>query len=173
MVDNNERRAVAKLMRWFADEGRWDEFAEYCHKAGPTRMADLIEPPVKPDEAMEAWVNGLHHAGKAASVREIIEEIVWAALTIDLGPNGNTDPGFGVDEGLVYTNGLMDEWEAEAVALCQGVDREPLLTMADDIEEMRNRRQIVRGYDYFIEMPRTLLDSIVSCIRKSCGEQAS
>ena len=112
MVDNNERRAVAKLMRWFADEGRWGEFVEYCHKAGPTRMADLIEPPVKPDGAMEAWVNGLHHAGKAASVREIIEE-------------------------------------------------------------MRNRRQIVRGYDYFIEMPRTLLDSIVSCIRKSCGEQAS
>lgn len=44
MVDNNERMAVAKLMRWFADEGRWGEFVEYCHKAGPTRMADLIDP---------------------------------------------------------------------------------------------------------------------------------
>ena len=49
------------------------------------------------------------------------------------------------------------------------VDREALLSMAGDIEEMRNRRSIVSGYEYFIEVPRTLLDSIVSCIREACG----
>lgn len=54
------------------------------------------------------------------------------------------------------------------------VDREALLSLAGNIERMMNRLPITSsGYEYFVEVPRTLLDSIVSCIRKSCGEQAS
>ena len=106
------------------------------------RLADLIEPSYKPDAKYEAWYNSLSHYGSAqgepSNIRELIEEIVWAALTVDLGPNGNTDPSTGIDEGGVYTNKLFAEWEREASRLSGGIDREALLELAEEMEEFGN-----------------------------------
>lgn len=44
MATNDERRAVAKLLRAFARGGLWSEFSDYCNCAGPGRLADLIDP---------------------------------------------------------------------------------------------------------------------------------
>lgn len=44
MATNDERRAVAKLLRVFARGGLWSEFSDYCNCAGPGRLADLIDP---------------------------------------------------------------------------------------------------------------------------------
>ena len=44
MVDNNERRAVASLLRAFSRNGLWSEFSDYCNGAGPARLAELIDP---------------------------------------------------------------------------------------------------------------------------------
>ena len=53
-------------------------------------------------------------------------------------------------------------------------DREALLALTKDIEEMTAELPAtVRGYEYFVEVPRTLLDSIVSLIREACGETAN
>lgn len=43
-VTDDERRAAASLLRSFADGGMWGEFIDYCSSAGPSRLADLIEP---------------------------------------------------------------------------------------------------------------------------------
>ena len=98
------------------------------------RLADLIEPSYKPDAKYEAWYNSLSHYGDErggpSTIRELIEEIVWTALTVDLGPNGNTDPSTGIDEGGVYTNKLFAEWERDFYA----VDRDALLALADELE---------------------------------------
>lgn len=101
-------------------------------------LADLIEPSYKPDAKYEAWYNSLSHYGDKrggpSTIRELIEEIVWTALTVDLGPNGNTDPSTGIDEGDVYTNNLFAEWEREALRLSGGCDRDALLALADNLE---------------------------------------
>ena len=101
------------------------------------RLADLIEPSYKPDAKYEAWYNSLSHYGSAqgapSNIRELIEEIVWAALTVDLGPNGNTDPSTGIDEGDVYTDKLFTEWERDALRLSGGIDRDALLALAEDV----------------------------------------
>lgn len=101
-------------------------------------LADLIEPSYKPDAKYEAWYNSLSHYGDKrgvpSTIRELIEEIVWTALTVDLGPNGNTDPSTGIDEGGVYTNKLFAEWEREALRLSGGIDRDALLALADEME---------------------------------------
>ena len=43
-VTDDERRAAASLLRSFADGGMWGEFNDYCSSAGPSRLADLIDP---------------------------------------------------------------------------------------------------------------------------------
>lgn len=102
------------------------------------RLADLIEPSYKPSAEYEAWYDGLSHFGDErrgpSTIRELIEEIVWAALTVDLGPNGNTDPSTGIDEGDVYTDKLFAEWEREALRLSGDIDRDALLVLADEME---------------------------------------
>ena len=101
------------------------------------RLADLIEPSYKPDAKYEAWYSSLSHYGDErggpSTIRELIEEIVWTALTVDLGPNGNTDPSTGIDEGGVYTNKLFAEWEREALRLSGGCDRDALLALAEEM----------------------------------------
>lgn len=83
----------------------------------------------------EAWYSSLSHYGDEqggpSTIRELIEEIVWAALTVDLGPNGNIDPSTGIDEGDVYTNKLFSEWEREALRISGGINRDALLELAD------------------------------------------
>lgn len=55
-----------------------------------------------------------------------------------------------------------------------GRDREMLLALTKDIEEMMVKLSAtVRGYEYFVEVPRTLLDSIVSIILEACGADAN
>lgn len=44
VVTNDERRDVAGLLRSFADKGMWGEFSDWTNDAGPTRIADLIDP---------------------------------------------------------------------------------------------------------------------------------
>lgn len=120
-----------------------------CYRA----IADLIDPDTTTDTTKspglttkcdrdaeyEAWYNSLSHYGSAqgepSNIRELIEEIVWAALTVDLGPNGNTDPSTGIDEGGVYTNNMFAEWEREALRLSGGVDRDVLLRIADEMAD--------------------------------------
>ena len=103
-----------------------------------SRIASL-RPSCDRDAEYEAWYNSLSHYGSAqgepSNIRELIEEIVWAALTVDLGPNGNTDPSTGIDEGDVYTDKLFAEWEREALRLSGGCDREALLALADEMEQ--------------------------------------
>lgn len=103
------------------------------------RLADLIEPSYKPDANYEAWYNSLSHYGDKrggpSTIRELIEEMAWTALTVDLGPNGNTDPSTGIDEGGVYTNNLSAEWEREALRLSGGINRAALLALADELEQ--------------------------------------
>ena len=111
---------------WFG----WEKF----EPDSVNRLADLIEPSYKPDAEYEEWYNSLSHLGDErgvpSTIRELIEEIVWTALTVDLGPNGNTD-STGVDEGCVYTDKLFAEWESEALRLSGRVDRDALLALAD------------------------------------------
>ena len=84
-------------------------------------LADLIEPEHEPDREWERWLDGLHHEGKPRSVRDELAEVVWAACTVDMGPNGNTDPSTGADEGVVGTDALRDAWEREIRGLaCPG-----------------------------------------------------
>ena len=117
------------------------------------RLADLIEPSYKPDAKYEAWYNSLSHYGSAqgapSNIRELIEEIVWAALTVDLGPNGNTDPSTGIDEGGVYTNNLFAEWEREASRLSGGIDRDALLDIADECDMMRDDGLPIGSYEIY------------------------
>ena len=69
---------------------------------------------------------------------------------------------------------LVGDGMPEGEPLPPIVDREALLSMAGDIEGMMNRLPMTaRGCEYFVEVPRTLLDSIVSCIREACVERAS
>ena len=117
------------------------------------RLADLIEPSYKPDAKYEAWYNSLSHYGDKrggpATIRELIEEVVWAALTVDLGPNGNTDPSTGIDEGGVYTNNLFAEWEREASRLSGGIDRDALLDIADECDMMRDDGLPIGSYEIY------------------------
>lgn len=92
------------------------------------------------------------------TIRELIEEIVWAALTVDLGPNGNTDPSTGIDEGDVYTDKLFAEWEREALRLSGDIDRDALLVLADEMDAEKNF-VLVGGY--------------ARRIREALGESAS
>ena len=156
---DDERREVAERLRMsderdaagfvdclLAEVVRGREFCETpceeCHARLLGELADLIEPSYKPDAKYEAWYNNLSHFGDEqggpSTIRELIEEIVWAALTVDLGPNGNTDPSTGIDEGDVYTNKLFAGWERDALRLSGGCDRDALLALADEMEEFGN-----------------------------------
>ena len=162
MTTIEERREVARRLRELADycdenemslsdddwpgilsDYIWPEDGGYhIYDEDCRRLADLIEPSYKPDAKYEAWYNSLSHYGDErggpSTIRELIEEIVWTALTVDLGPNGNTDPSTGIDEGGVYTNKLFAEWEREASRLSGGIDRDALLALAEEMEEFGN-----------------------------------
>ena len=149
MATDDERREVARMLREMGEElGSsvllWYHIAKILGvrtatdgKTACDRLADLIEPSYKPDAKYEAWYNSLSHYGDERggpfTIRELIEEIVWAALTVDLGPNGNADPSTGIDEGDVYTSKLFAEWEREALRLSGGIDRDALLELADEM----------------------------------------
>lgn len=79
-------------------------------------LADLIDPDTSSfhDAEWRRWYEGLCHTDgddSPESLREVLEDIVWAVLTIDLGPNGNVEQG--VDDGIVQTESLLDAWERE------------------------------------------------------------
>ena len=151
MVTDDERREVAARLRELASDA--EEVSDFdlaktldlgavsrygYDPRDVDRLADLIEPSYKPDAKYEAWYNSLSHYGDKrggpSTIRELIEEIVWTALTVDLGPNGNTDPSTGIDEGDVYTNKLFAEWEREALRLSGGCDRDALLALAEEMD---------------------------------------
>ena len=152
MATDDERRRVAAALRGYVRRYKAPTWKALCNivlgreeGAGDLRkihtldrLADLIEPSYKPDAEYEAWYNSLSHFGDEqggpSTIRELIEEIVWAALTVDLGPNGNTDPSTGIDEGDVYTNKLFAEWEREALRLSGGCDRDALLELAEGLD---------------------------------------
>ena len=185
MISDDERREVARRLRelhlgggskdliertlsdvigaWRKSGMSWDFITE--------RLADLIEPSYKPDAKYEAWYSSLSHCGDErggpSTIRELIEEIVWAALTVDLGPNGNTDPSTGIDEGGVYTNRLFAEWEREALRLSGGCDREALLALADELEEDARWEVQSPGVDNRAWMLKDVCDRI----REACGEE--
>ena len=136
------------------------------------RLADLIEPSYKPDAKYEAWYNSLSHYGDErggpSTIRELIEEIVWTALTVDLGPNGNTDPSTGIDEGGVYTNKLFAEWEREASRLSGCIDRDALLALADKV--VADTEEDVRSEDLVSAWQAgEALRDVASKIREACG----
>ena len=64
------------------------------------------------DSTYERWYNGLHHGRRPETMRELVEDIVWTALTIDLGPNGNIVAG--IDEGEVQTDAMIFNWVRKA-----------------------------------------------------------
>ena len=172
MATDDERREVAERLRGIKDmrEGcghdmccdlwsaifdsdyRCTDLCDECEVAVLNSLADLIEPSYKPDEKYEAWYSSLSHYGDErggpSTTRELIEEIVWTALTVDLGPNGNTDPSTGIDEGGVYTNKLFSEWEREALRLSDGIDREALLAVAETLEDCAGRGSDLTALGY-------------------------
>lgn len=181
MKTYNERRAVAARLREEADyPGHAVQYMEQFISdlrqvlfgdLNPTadyseifaRLADLIEPSYKPDAEYEAWYNSLSHFGDErggpSTIRELIEEIVWTALTVDLGPNGNTD-SIGVDEGRVYTDKLFSEWERDALRLSGGCDRDALLELADEMDgSYPDSRDVAVEY----------IDDYARRIREACG----
>lgn len=147
MPTDTKRREVARRLRgakygWRSwERALYDALGVDTETAGLDMLdslADLIAPSYKPNAEYEAWYDGLSHFGDErrgpSTIRELIEEIVWAALTVDLGPNGNTDPSTGIDEGGVYTDKLFAEWEREALRLSGGIDRDALLALAEDVD---------------------------------------
>ena len=164
MVSDDERREVVRKLRSFVTDDSVYADVDACrvlHSIGlyykdidriyfsgfdVARLADLIEPSYKPDAKYESWYNSLSHFGDKrggpSTIRELIEEIVWAALTVDLGPNGNTDPSTGIDEGDVYTNKQFTEWEREALRLSGGCDRDALLALADEMDRVADENRL-------------------------------
>lgn len=151
-ITDDERREVASNLRLLEptvfEDGEfcdsWEVFSAigvenydgaWCEAVGVRRLADLIEPSSKPDAEYEAWYNGLSHARDVQTIRELIEEIVWTTLTIDLGPNGNTDPSTGIDDGSVQTDSLFKWWERDLLRLSGAIDRDALLELADSMDE--------------------------------------
>lgn len=131
MATNKERREIARKL----SEVDMDDFSSYSeqHETIETilgcwcgcehedqqlneRLADLIDPDTSSfyDAEWRRWYEGLCHSDgddNPESLRDVLEDIVWAVLTIDLGPNGNVDCG--IDEGIVQTEALFDFWERE------------------------------------------------------------
>lgn len=106
---------------------------DFCERSHETvlqdfidRLAELIGPKQSmfPYESKEwhSWYEGLYHSGFSgpSRIRDVIEDIVWSTLTIDLGPNGNVCSG--IDEGQVLTDGLFDMWERDIREI---IDQDP------------------------------------------------
>lgn len=142
MATDDERREVAQRLRecrggWSSGEcyytiihalGLPDTSREDGSHALYAALADLIDPDksIFYDAEWRRWYEGLYHSNGGdlpKSLREELEEIVWEALTVDLGPNGNVFQG--IDEGLSYTEMLFGVWECEIRDL---IDPEPELT---------------------------------------------
>ena len=171
-MTDDERREVARMLRELSGDSTYpdligviaDHDGWYPASDAADRLADLIEPSYKPDAKYEAWYNSLSHYGDErggpSTIRELIEEIVWTALTVDLGPNGNTDPSTGIDEGGVYTNKLFAEWDREALRLSCCIDRAALLDIADECDMMRDDGLPIGSYE---------IDRIARRIREALG----
>ena len=184
MISDNERRDVARRLRDEAAHGEMhirDFLGALCSCIKTERnayralllLADLIEPSYKLDAEYEAWYNSLSHCGSAqnepSTLRKLIEEIVWVALTVDLGPNGNTAPSTGVDEGDVYTDKLFAVWEREALRLSGGVDREGLLELVDEMERSLGRHY-AEDHRCGKETPPSKVGEYARRIREALGE---
>lgn len=130
MPTSEERREVARSLRSYFKSYRsptWRElfgivfgeserYNEHRLNILIDRLADLIDPDISSfyDADWRRWYEGLCHTDgddSPRNLREVLEDIVWAVLTIDLGPNGNMDCG--IDEGIVQTESLLDAWERE------------------------------------------------------------
>lgn len=186
MITDTERKEIARRLReaasYYESMGRDVDFypverAIGLKSAGETAytsesvrsLADLIEPSSNPSVEYKAWYDGLISwaisRDEAKTVRELIEEIVWTALTVDLGPNGNTDPSTGADEGVVYTDGLFSEWEREVLRLSGGIDRDALLKLADELDTKVEQLSGWQQYD----MLACEVRAIAYRIRKALG----
>lgn len=118
------------------------------HKVMPEPLADLIDPDTSSfhDAEWRRWYEGLCHTDvddSPESLREVLEDIVWAVLTIDLGPNGNVEQG--VDEGIVQTESLLDAWEREIREI---IEREPERTCRIEQISETEMRCSACGYLY-------------------------
>ena len=191
MISDNERRKVAARLRKaiglheFAEVlgFNWTDDSDWGWKDVSNLVADLIEPSYKPDAEYEAWYNNLSHFGDEqggpSTIRELIEDIVWTALTVDLGPNGNTDPSTGIDEGDVYTNKLFAEWESEALLLSGGCDRDALLGMEDEIFESATGLALISELEEDADLKdlqttmAKVLFGYARRIREACGEEGA
>lgn len=69
------------------------------------------------DRRLKTWLNNMHH-DEPANLVELIEEIIWTAWMVDMGPNGNTFQG--IDEGEVQTDGIVRYWADIAATLGRG-----------------------------------------------------
>ena len=69
------------------------------------------------DAEYERWYNGLYHDKPPTTMRELVEDIIWATLTIDLGPDGNIEAG--IDEGEVKTDMFIEYWVHEAWSIAE------------------------------------------------------
>lgn len=65
--------------------------------------------PVGADPYWVDWVASLRHENPK-NVGELVDQIVFEAICFggDMGPNGNVWEG--IDEGMVWTNGWLNEW---------------------------------------------------------------
>lgn len=66
-TNDDYRSAVVHLLREFSDKGLYDEFGDWCHSCGPSKLADLIEPtPVRTCRAIyDGDDSGHEFAGKS------------------------------------------------------------------------------------------------------------
>lgn len=145
MVTSEERRKIARRLRELSkDTEEVSDFdlaktlgLEAVSRCGYApedvlRLADIIDPDISSfyDADWRRWYEGLSHTDgddSPRNLREVLEDIVWAVLTIDLGPNSNVDCG--IDDGIVQTESLLDAWEREIREI---IESEPERTPNDD-----------------------------------------
>lgn len=137
MPTNDERRELARRVRSVIDGpvhidrlvnalglsySQEKLLGFYISESSALRLANLIDPDTSSfyDADRRRWYESLCHTDgddSPESLREVLEDIVWAVLTIDLGPNGNVCQG--IDEGIVQTESLLDAWESEIRAVIE------------------------------------------------------
>lgn len=190
MVDNDERRAVATLLRAFSDNGLWSEFSDYCNGAGPARLADLIEPEEITGETSDGYhtFNELydHRARLFSVIVRDRRELAWKSRLHHDGtmydgmfivgietPGGQATYHYDIDPYWdIFDCRELDrapEWDGHTpqqaidriAALGPSCDREALLALADEMETA-DPEDLDVAIDYVTEC--------ASRIREACGE---
>lgn len=68
------------------------------------------------DRCMDEWLGSLHCGGVPGTIRDVVEEIVWHASVIGLGPNGVSVDLCG-DEGVIESERLIETWVSAIKAI--------------------------------------------------------